>query len=153
LLNESQNFVETLFTYKNAEYTTQDIINKYCKYVIENNSKKDLLRIGWKMSLRKLYKNINNINSRLKDPLNFFSGLVEFSSEEQTKNLEWIFENQNKYNSLLSHLTVFDGSKPSEKIIEQLNFFLKYSMLKATKFLFDTNEGMSLFTREEIDIN
>ena len=32
------------------------------------------------------------------------------------------------------------------------NFFLKYSMLKATKFLFDTNEGMSLFTREEIDI-
>jgi len=152
LLNESQNFVETLFTYKNAEYATQDIINKYCKYVIENNSKKDLLRIGWKMSLRKLYKNINSINSRFKDPLNFFSGLVEFSSEEQTKNLEWIFENQNKYNSLLSHLTVFDGSKPSEKTIEQLNFFLKYSMLKATKFLFDTNEGMSLFTREEIDI-
>jgi hypothetical protein len=77
---------------------------------------------------------------------------LNFLQKNKQKNLEWIFENQNKYNSLLSHLTVFDGSKPSEKIIEQLNFFLKYSMLKATKFLFDTNEGMSLFTREEIDI-
>ena len=55
-----------------------DIINKYCKYVIENNSKKDLLRIGWKMSLRNLYKTINNINSRLKNPLNFFKQWDKF---------------------------------------------------------------------------
>lgn len=154
LLNESQNFVETLYSYRYEAVKSeedQDFNDKWRKYVIDKYTKEDLLRISWGMSLRKLYKNINSITSNFKDPLNFFNGLINYSSltkEEQAENLNWVFKNQNKYNSLLTQLSIFDGSKPSEKALEQVNFFLKYSMLKATIILFNTNQGMSLFKKE-----
>jgi len=156
ITEEANWFLETLFENKDDPKTFGILMH------LNKIDKKDLLSIGWKASLMELYNNIESLTQMIHDQTknkkndresNFFNGIIHFASldsKEFTEVLKKIVNDLKNFNKFLlsDSLNVPPNSDKYEESLKICHEYCQYLALKAKIFLFDTEEGMSLFGKK-----